>query len=1248
MPATQTSSTFAEVSNREGTTSLPLSACLKVPCSPLHSREQRGLINYPLSKLVSYFRSCSLSAITRQRLPSVQALARMEVAAAAAVRPCRGYLAWLALQCLVRLVATQNGFEEARWLLVAVAAVWVFVEVGSKMLDLDDPKTALAHALAVCMALAGVALQKALFFTVSVAHPVEREMFFVLGDSSKLALMLIQLPTSELLLLLVVDSLLQLLLLQHVRMAAPKEFVGSFSVLLAANLSFLALPLLLHVFKPWPSTAERAAPMLSAEEQQQAVEEEEEDAAVKAAAALVVTAVAAGAPDGADILRSVELEDSALNLTAFPERPREAATSRDPVDLMKLLYGNGTAGRAPRESLRKGPATSDNRQPPLASVLLMEKNVESAESPVVILTSDDLDDRTPAQRLKDAELYRCIFRRKGRENGPHHNTTFFDGPIASAQKNVSGTSGAVARDPLWPSASPRTETRRDVQEESPSITPPSNMDAASRCIMAALWQTPELKQAATEPRISGGLGHKSPHAHTEEVSANARDIKKPLSPTATKKQPQRPGDVIIGLKASGSPEATALTNLARQDLLKHLQEQTAKAKEQLRQQQDAEATILKRGREGRGLRSFEGSVFGDTKNDNSQQQQSWMRRIHAEPLRTSSPKPTKSEGVSIQGARQASPLCAHHKLVMRSSGVAPPSAGRGQGESGRARLDSSARGKAEEGSERPKQRRRETEEESFGSTEASSIYKATREESGIRTGQQPPHRHDHSPLGAAMHHHRHCPLNLHKVHEEQHDLLPPPPGLASGAATAEEWKKETPCRKRSSKLLEVPPEPVIPVVVQPPPPADNNTEGEGNRDRNSAFDPAEKRENSGREAFLAHHQPKGAGAKAQQRSPSPAVRSVVLDPFASPSAQSKSPPHSVFWGRAGAFGASGTPMVSPRLPAGPNGSRKAVDDSEVHRQSELPFGVERRFQPSPNITLRCIDTSELEAGDAASANNWRDRGDPMHAGAKQFFGTPFVLSRDPKLQGPSGKMRNDINRLRELAVQRRGKCMDSKSANKEEARLSMKNAASPQPSPVPISYSPPPHTPIREGCPHLTPLGESSLAEAAEDSDKSLGEWRGWMRAQDADVARILGPPPGFKEIIGDLSRAAVAENQSGAQATGDTPIVIVTPLRLSPGRSPEAHARSPGRSQSPGLVTIGGIPLSSAGNSGLDTSESGEAHYGGATGLGIEGMFDTAEQAAGAGAEGPIIVTPGPLLSEGLDWEDVENEDQQRSPALM
>ncbi|KAL8446927.1 hypothetical protein Emag_004533 [Eimeria magna] len=989
-------------------------------------------------------------------------------------------------------------------------------------------------------------------------------------------------------------------------MAAPKEFVGSFSVLLAADLLFLALPLLLHVFKPWPSTTEKAVPTLSAEEQQQAAEEEEEDAAVKAAAALVVTAVAAGAPEGADILRNAELEDSAPNLT-------------------------------------RGPPTSGT-QPPLASVLLTEDNDKPAESPVIILASDDLDDdRTPAQRLKDAELYRCIFRRKGWEEGPPYNTTLFDGPLASAQKEARGRGGGMVRDPLWPSASPRTG--KVVQEESPSSTPPSNMDAASRCIMAALWQTPELKQAATEPRISRGTGFKSPHAHMGEVRADAEDIKKPFSPIATKKQPQRPGGIISGFKGAASPEATALTNLARQDLLKHLQEQTAKAKEQLRQQQAAEATTSKRGREGHCLGGLEGLTFKDINDDGSQQQQSWIHGFHAKPLRTSSPKFAKSEG-----ARQASPLCAHHKRVVGSSGVASTSPGRGQAESGRVRHDSPGREKAEEMSERPKQRRRDTEEESFGSTEASSICKAPQEDSGIRNGQQPPHKHDHSPLRATTHHHHHCPLNLHKGHGDQRDLVPPSSGLGSGAEPAEEWKKGTPCRRRSSKLLEVPPEPVIPVVVQPPPP-ENSRAGEGHRDRNSAFDPAENRENNRPEVFPPQqHEPERAGMKAQ-RSPSPVERSAVLDPFASPSAQSKPPPHSVFWGRAGAFGASGTPMVSPRLLASQNGSRKAVDDSGVQRQSELPFGVERRFQPSPNITLRCIDTSELEGGDAAPAKNWRDRGERMHAGAKQFFGTPSVYSRDPNLQGPSGKMRDDINRLRELAVQRRGKCMDSTSANKEEARFPGKNSASPQPSPVPISGSPPPHTPVREWWPHLTPLGESPRAEAAEESDhKSPEEWRGWMRAQDADEARALGPPPGFNKIIGDLSSAAMAENQRGeqAQATDATPIVVVTPLRLSPSRSPQVHSRSPGRSESPGLVTIGGIPFDSIGNSAFGFAESGQPHHGRSTNGGID-EFGRCEQAGGAAAEAPIIVTLGPLPSEGLDWENVdENDDQQRPAVIM
>ncbi|KAL8437967.1 hypothetical protein ACSSS7_000537 [Eimeria intestinalis] len=1107
----------------------------------------------------------------------------MEVAPAAAMRPCGGYFVWLALQCLVRLVATQNGFHEARWLLVAVAAMWVFVEVASRMLRRDDLKTdnhSLAHALAQ-------------------------------------------------------------LLLQHMRIAAPKEFVGSFSVLLAADLLFLALPVLLHVFKPWPSTAETAGPMVSAEEQQQVEKEEDGDAAVKAAAALVVTAVAAGASDGAEVLRSTDLEEFAPNLTAIPERPREAVISPDPADLMKLLCGNSPNGKARPEFRRRRPPTSADKQPPGASLLLMEGGDKPVKSPAVMSAPDDLDDRSPAQRLKDAELYHCIFRRNGWENGPV-NTSLLDGPNTTARKEASGRSGAVVRDALWPSASPTTGKGKDVQQESPSVTPQSNMDAASRCIMAALWQTPELKQAATEPCISSGACHKSPHAHTE-VCVNAEDIKKPLSPAATKKQPELPGGVISGFQGAPSPEATTLTNLTRQDLLKHLQEQTAKAKEQLRQQQAREATPTKRGREGRG---FEG--LGDTKNDNSQQQQVWMHGTLPEALRTSSSKPVKFECVSFQGARQASPLSAPHKPVVGSSGVASTSPSRGQVESGRGRVDSPARGKAEEVSERPKHRRRETEEESFDSTEASSIYKAPRDETGTKNGQQPPHRHDHSLLGAGVHHHPHCPLYLHKAHAEQHDLAPPSPGGASGAATAEEWKKGPPCRGPSSKLLEVPPEPVIPVVVQPPPPEDKS-QSEGNRDRNSAFHPSENGENIRPEVNPPHRQSEGARAQGKQRSPSPVERSAILDPFASPSAQSKPPPHSVFWGRAGAFGASGTPMVSPRLLSGQHESRKAVDDSGVQRHSELPFGVERLFQPSPNITLRCIDTSELEGEGAAWAKNWRDRGERMHAGAKQFFGTPSVLSRDPNLHGPSGKMRDDINRLRELAVQRRGKAVNSTPANKEEARFPGKKGASSQPSPVPISGSPPPHTLAREWWPHLTPLGESPRAEAAEDSDhKSPEDWREYMQVQDGHEGRLLGPPPGFREVIGDLSRAAMPENQRGAEATGTTPIVVVTPVRLSPSRSPQA--RTPGRSESPGLVTIGAIPLFSPGNVGLGSSESGEPHQRETTNEeGIDGMIYPSELAGDAAAEAPIIVTLGPLPSEGLDWEDVdEKEKQQRPPVMM
>lgn len=113
---------------------------------------------------------------------------------------------------------------------------------------------------------------------------------------------------AELVLLLVVDSLLQLLLLQQHTLTAPQGLAEGFNALMMADALFLAVPLLLYAFDSWPPTEKKA----EARGEQQAIEHEERIAAFSAASAAFAAAATAVADSPGPLTASQSAELSAV------------------------------------------------------------------------------------------------------------------------------------------------------------------------------------------------------------------------------------------------------------------------------------------------------------------------------------------------------------------------------------------------------------------------------------------------------------------------------------------------------------------------------------------------------------------------------------------------------------------------------------------------------------------------------------------------------------------------------------------------------------------------------------------------------------------------------------------------------------------------------------------------------------------------------------------------------------------------
>lgn len=516
--------------------------------------------------------------------------------------------------------------------------------------------------------------------------------------------------------------------------------------------------------------------------------------------------------------------------------------------------------------------------------------------------------------------------------------------------------------------------------------------------------------------VSQGRGPSQPFddAHVHENSSQVQKAaKEPAISAAAKREPS----------GSSSSRLKAQISSTREELLKYLQEQSAKTSQQRRAEELLDAAAGGESREPRELGSLELLDVGERVRGASP----WPREEFKSPeLTTQAFQPSAADhalhrttavdlaveggGPGAHGALRSRELPESREQVIGACGrrAAAASAAkdkpenwqegvllcneRGGSRNFEGRLHAAGQG--------------EVLGESFSSTVASSSWPSSQQEP-LAEGR--PLLRDHSvPLRQ-----RHRPI-MHESHEpeEPGDAGNAVHSSAIGASLVEKTRTGPMTCRRRTRLLTVSLDPSLPILLQSPP-----SEPEG-LNRNSAFD---RPQPQGESPDLLQQL---GGPKPGDNKGSPVQRAALLDPYASPLAATREP-HSVFWGRSGAFGASGTPMVSPRQLEGAQGLTR--DDIDLQRKSALPFGTERFFQKSPNVTLRSVGIDGSAQGGVELAS-WRDRGERMHTGARKFFGTPSLDCR--QLQVSSGqdgkKMREDIARLREFALRRRGRCADPK------------------------------------------------------------------------------------------------------------------------------------------------------------------------------------------------------------------------------
>lgn len=739
---------------------------------------------------------------------------------------------------------------------------------------------------------------------------------------------------------------------------------------------------------------------------------------------------------------------------------------------------------------------------PLAT-LLLRRSSGTADGPITATFHDAMDEEVLGTKGNREEEQQPPHKRRTSERfeskGPAGETLHW-ATREGHQHNHQ------LKDSLWASASSVADaSRREGARYVPPATPKGGGPPSSDRGATGLGRPSSHPQnMAPEPSMPRGIATSADGPEASSIS------RKPFTPSARKNQEPK-----VPTSKSPSPMPKAQMSLAREDLLNYLRDQTIKANEERRQRAVQAAAAAHRP--GEGLRLFVASI--PTAKQRARSQPPMMRDAHevvvASPM-VAQPNRLKAEmtsdsagekhamaekkGTTTRSKDTSNDLPKERELREKGIGTAAAAANSPKAVFGPVAASTilsslmgeppaeQQHGKAEDEQkaacaafvtlmeEPPSGRRRESKEGSFSSTVASTLYSTQQSRTGELCS-----KHDFDPaIGKCLH--------------AQQDLLPPDrqqhmQGPMAPFGTGFSWgegKQGTPCRRRTTKLLTVPLDPVVPLVVQMPP---SNTESDDRRIHTDTFE--------GRSDELL----KGlSGVNEGGGDSSPVLRSAILDPYASPMAHIRAP-HSVFWGRTGAIGANGTPMVSPRLNAGPSGlgTGRTVDDLGVQRQSDLPFGVERHFQLSPNIALRSMDMGEIAGGEKGS--NWRDKGEQLRTGARKFFGTPSLPTREPMPQGSQPtKLRDDIEKLRAFAKQRRGWSADTATREAPQVRPSR-----------PVSDN---SSPTRQSQPHR------------------------WQELSLGGLSGGAGKSPGITEI-GDQPRLA----RQKAVGRSGTPMLVLRPL---------------------------------------------------------------------------------------------------------
>ncbi|CDJ49430.1 hypothetical protein, conserved [Eimeria brunetti] len=980
------------------------------------------------------------------------------------LRSYRGYLFWLVLQYMACLTVGSDDFYGEQWPMLALGAIWLASELVTKFSWKLNKRSSgsFAQGMEIFYVLAGVAFQKALFASHLVSHPSERAVAHAVAGASKLSFIFFCLPAGELVLLLLMDSLLQLLLF-YPPGRSQQEVYSDGSLLFLTDALFTALPLLLYCFGPW-FVDNRGPTSGNSQEQEQG----QGDAHFVRGPTATVVAAASAKVKGI-MCRSCGNEVP-LNLTCPPEAPCSPGLEpHAPPGRRRIREDYGELGKD--MPCRVGEPSVERLLVSLVVLLLKRNGGSPGEQGSVFDSAPPTPSQVEALR-REVKISRGRHPCRGEAAAGRSS-------LGLRGDTLDGGGFAVPPPNLWDGGRMQKQAMGPI----PFAVPPGRIPTMPLQGRGdgAVWICPA--GPAAFDLASGELPPR--HMHTPFVAEHI--ISTAYSPQADFVGSPPYGHAQAGpwvtVSDGASKAATGTRNEeweafsppsppmapsegAHQSLLSYLEEQTHKgSQEHPRAAAGAfQAAIPIVAAASRPARAAAAPVLVIKKRASSQPPSHKAPRSTVlfgtssnPPDRLLAQATPKAEQKTTHDGEPNSPEISSDNSLERDLAMLIQALGQArQGDTNGSALGEGPRGASSTGGPASAaaaggtggqpltgQLHLHKEGNLHNSTQSSDSHVISQpfvERMTYKRGQETPFAQNghyyyqqvssgperdpqqHQKQQQLLQHH----LLHHQKQQEQHAAQHQQQqhhhlgfsgstrgSISSGGQGGSE--RSAPLQPQLG-VMRAAMDPALPIVLQ-------QLTGREQRQQPpaSSTDPNNQKSKQERGAEYGHACNAAAGPA------SPVHRSAVLDPFAAADEQHKPSP-SVVWGRSKAIGANGTPMVSPRKrdrtsSLGPGGAGLPdVADGRI-KSGLLPCGPERHFPRSPSAAPRG-DKGEGPRGEGVGEEDWLGRGACMHAGPKHFFGTPAPPPRDhaPMQENHTGNTAEQAyQKLHDFAMWRRGR-----------------------------------------------------------------------------------------------------------------------------------------------------------------------------------------------------------------------------------